>query len=335
MSRQSSLADRVRRDGIRQPLPYPGQRPGLWRDMTQTLAAQLGTNELPVVMADDVASWRNAEPRATPLDEIPMPAPPWPRCWIEYPSYSGRERRALYVRDVTALAYGDHGDNRWLDEHIELPPVMLQALDDARANGFGNEELGWAVFTVVFVSLAGEPGVVVGPVGMIGLVLNDKGAICGNRWAFTGGPEAEAQLTAKGATVDEWILASVDAGLWTMALCNMRNIVTELVRPPVRRRHRKRGNVAPTRFHVLRLQLPGGNRVGLDGLTAHDDGGEGVGLHLVRGHPAHYGDCCPGQHEPRKLLFGKHQGVYWIPAHMRGDPERGEVLKDYEPIVDR
>lgn len=56
---------------------------------------------------------------------------------------------------------------------------------------------------------------------------------------------------------------------------------------------------------------------------------EGVPLHSVVGHPAHYGNCCPGIHEPKGLLFGKISGRFFIPQHARGSRDHGEVEKSY------
>lgn len=47
-----------------------------------------------------------------------------------------------------------------------------------------------------------------------------------------------------------------------------------------------------------------------------------VPAHVCRGHFAEY-------IEERKL-FGKYTGRYWIPAHVRGNPELGTIEKDYE-----
>lgn len=44
--------------------------------------------------------------------------------------------------------------------------------------------------------------------------------------------------------------------------------------------------------------------------------------HLVRGNPARYTDAAP--------LFGKYVRTVWRPAHVRGNPKRGRVLKDYK-----
>lgn len=43
---------------------------------------------------------------------------------------------------------------------------------------------------------------------------------------------------------------------------------------------------------------------------------------LVLDHPCRF--------DRKGLLFGKHEGVYWVPQHLRGDPERGTVISDYE-----
>lgn len=55
-----------------------------------------------------------------------------------------------------------------------------------------------------------------------------------------------------------------------------------------------------------------------------------VPLTSIRGHFAHYGDCCPGGHEPRGLYFGKGSGRYWIPQHARGTLDAGERINRYE-----
>ncbi len=44
-------------------------------------------------------------------------------------------------------------------------------------------------------------------------------------------------------------------------------------------------------------------------------------LHICRGHFSTYSD--------EKPLFGKYPGTFWVPDHVRGTKERGEVVKDY------
>lgn len=56
----------------------------------------------------------------------------------------------------------------------------------------------------------------------------------------------------------------------------------------------------------------------------------GVPLTTVRGHYAHYGDCCPFRHDPKGLLFGRLEGKYWIPQHAIGSEEFGVNVNDYK-----
>lgn len=45
-------------------------------------------------------------------------------------------------------------------------------------------------------------------------------------------------------------------------------------------------------------------------------------MHIVRGHFSTYTEDRP--------LFGKYAGTFWIPAHIRGNQDKGIVTKDYE-----
>ena len=47
-------------------------------------------------------------------------------------------------------------------------------------------------------------------------------------------------------------------------------------------------------------------------------------LHMCRGHMADYRNG--------NGLFGKYKGVFFVPAHVRGTPRDGMVIKDYEFI---
>jgi hypothetical protein len=48
-------------------------------------------------------------------------------------------------------------------------------------------------------------------------------------------------------------------------------------------------------------------------------------LHICRGHFANYSEDKP--------LFGKVSGRFWIPAHVRGSGDAGEIKKDYKIVV--
>lgn len=87
--------------------------------------------------------------------------------------------------------------------------------------------------------------------------------------------------------------------------------------------------VAPSPKIRRRLKLPEVKRYTLR-IAGHaarprresDDPQKGImPFHLCRGHFAEY--------TAEKPLFGKHVGRFWIPPHVKGKKERGEVIKDY------
>lgn len=87
-----------------------------------------------------------------------------------------------------------------------------------------------------------------------------------------------------------------------------------------RNAYRLRGLFAPISYKSVRINPHAmhkyTNGCGIPGTLGS------VPLHLCRGHFAEYT-------EERKL-FGKYVGRYWIPPHVRGNPELGTVEKDYE-----
>jgi hypothetical protein len=126
--------------------------------------------------------------------------------------------------------------------------------------------------------------------------------------------------------------------LHTLNFMQCANIRTVYVQPPEKlaRKHRKRGHVKQglVGYHVLRISPSGPAQQ-----SRSNGNGEASGLvafHPVRGEFHHYGDCCPGLHPPKGLLFGRHTGRFWVPAHVRGNPERGVIVRDFElePVED-
>lgn len=112
-------------------------------------------------------------------------------------------------------------------------------------------------------------------------------------------------------------LTHVIALAFTFANCKnvVLNDVTEQLQPPSKIRRR--------------LKLPEVKRYTLN-IAGHvsrpsrdyNQGPQGVmPFHLCRGHFATYTD--------EKPLFGKHVGRFWIPPHMKGKKENGEIVKDY------
>lgn len=106
-------------------------------------------------------------------------------------------------------------------------------------------------------------------------------------------------------------------------LLECKNIALKKHEPPIagkeREYMRQNGFICSDDFYTLCVTI-GGQEV------EYGSSGElQVGkkrFHVCRGHFATYTE--------EKKLFGKYIGRYWIPAHMKGDPELGTIEKDYE-----
>lgn len=72
------------------------------------------------------------------------------------------------------------------------------------------------------------------------------------------------------------------------------------------------------RYHVLNIE-PMKQVLSTEGGVEHN--GLKKALHICRGHFVHY--------SAEKPLFGKYEGTFWKPAHVRGSIEQGAVVKDY------
>lgn len=265
-----------------------------------------------VIVADDVAAWSRADPQEKRLTDYGRLIPPWGTTWVEYPNATGHERRGTWTMSSRAPSLAafrddvDAGKGWWGD-------LVAGAVADAEGNGVDPAGPGHMATTLIYVEARKQ---IFGPVGAFCLVLDADGFLQGNRW-----------MNFEMAHGDEkWMMAVLTPMLDTFELLHMRNVTLREHRPDPVRRDRKRGNLPPVRYSTLRLHLP---RQGTAGGT-----GVGVGIspgqHIVAGHAAHYGDCCAGQHAPNKRLFGRHEGVYWVPSHLRGSRDHGTVTTDLE-----
>jgi hypothetical protein len=112
--------------------------------------------------------------------------------------------------------------------------------------------------------------------------------------------------------------------LMSCALLHCKNVTMDRVEPTAmwspqqQRKALRTGHRPPVTHHVLRLRLPQEARTHAPTPQEERDVSSGVRFHLCRGHFKHL--THPRYKEP---------GLYWWPAHWRGDPALGVTLKDY------
>lgn len=267
---------------------------------------------MPIIVADNVATYlRNGGIREFTLEDIPCLTPPWPNFWIESQRVTpGSRQRSAFWMQGHDLRDGEVRDTLdWVGK----------ATADAVANGFDADALRFALLLVNYVE---DRKRVIGPLAAVTLVLDEYGRCKGNHYIWLG-PEEDPEI----------ILISAATALQTISFMHCKNVVTDVVRPEPKlsRAHRRRHGHDLVDYRTVRLVVP--RRTSGPSPT-----GSGLGdrpMHIATGHYGHYGNCCPGPdgHPPKGLLFGKLEGRYWIPTHLRGNPQYGQTRRDYNVTV--
>ncbi len=113
--------------------------------------------------------------------------------------------------------------------------------------------------------------------------------------------------------------------LLALSFMHCKNVARVEVQPPPKlsRAHARRHGAPLVKYYTLQIDP-------MREVLRREGDSERVGLkkalHICRGHFAHYDD---------KPLFGKYQGTFWRPSHVRGSGQHGIVVKDYavkEPV---
>lgn len=104
-------------------------------------------------------------------------------------------------------------------------------------------------------------------------------------------------------------------------LMALRNVSSQLraIDKPLQKARLRRGAPPLTEYHVLTVTLPGKARQG-GAVTLTAKTGEPLPLQLI-----------PGQYRDYREhgLFGKYKGIFWVPAHARGNANEGVIKKQY------
>lgn len=171
-----------------------------------------------------------------------------------------------------------------------------------------------------FMWLFGKPRPM-GPLAEVRLWLDEEGCAKLNHegqqtiqaYPFTAGLRDNAQ-NAKDALWQVLNIAQLG-----FAFCHCKNVAISDVYPTRQeRRTAERSGLPAVIYRTLAIDP---NRT--QTIAPHHDpqGKRETRLHICRGHFATYRDDAP--------LFGKYVGTFWIPAHVRGSSDVGEVKKDY------
>lgn len=89
-----------------------------------------------------------------------------------------------------------------------------------------------------------------------------------------------------------------------------------------RRQMERKQQPPPQKYYTLKIE-PMKEVLRKEGNIEHN--GLKKALHICRGHFRNY--------KEGKGLFGKYHGQYWIPMHVKGNIENGEIIKDYKVVI--
>lgn len=315
-------------------LPDDTMAPGLNRDSArqrcELMRRSLG--KVPVLCLDNVASMYASSPKQEwDLREIPNMAPPWSWFFVEWnqprefniggqlqSTPAGQvgvfvlalrvDRSADCFAELMQVWSGVIGAGTSVNADTLVDPatsdIIRQWLDTAK----------WVLMTDVFFTLSGPP--LNGQPLWNGLhhfvTVNADGRYIGHN--------ASGVSVASMHRIDSQFIGSlltiIALGL-SFTHCKNVTSVSATAGIPSDKWHR-RTKTPKVRYYVLAIDhlrqiLKRDGQLETNGL--------GVALHICRGNFAHYTADNP--------LFGKYEGTFWRPAHVRGNEKRGRVLKDY------
>lgn len=265
--------------------------------------------ELPIPVVDATALYDEQAQRTKIhlYEDHPCCLPPWDAAWIGY-----RNRYGNLMVSLLVASDADDNERKALWDSTEF-----------------NDMANTAHVIYAWTWCGGQTGdgqrmPTFGPFLRTDLAMDADGKLLDVHWArLTGaydGWEPEHDTAIRLAIIG------------TLNLMNCRNI--ELVRKPydrpARRRAMRLGGTGKGLFESVLHINTGRTTVRRSGaLREASEVSPATRLTTVRGHPAHYGNCCPSTHEPRGLLFGKYTGRVWIPQTSRGEREVGTVAQTF------
>jgi hypothetical protein len=302
------LADLVVADRVRLPPAFLDQPDGATKGAALNEAVRGLLDRAPIIDATDVAEQIFASDSPLALSDFPLLAPPFPQFWLEY-------RRPPSAGAKTPKRWGV-----WV---IEIPHEGIQRFIAGREKEWP-AETWWGLGMTLYAEMDGQP---YGPACLWDIALDSRGL----------GLQADWQGTT---AVPRELADKAERSLATLMLCSLqtisflhcRNVRTEPASTPPRvaAKQAKKLGRPPLRYSVVKIapfgsKGSGGGRGGPSGPRRY---------HTVPGGFHHYGNCCPGVHEPHGLAFGKREGMFWVPMHARGNRRKGVVAHDYEIVLD-
>jgi hypothetical protein len=265
------------------------------------------------------------------LTDLPTIVPPHPVCFVETRRPSSddwwffREWKSGEEWGALLLTYDWVAEGAVEEGEDGITIFIPGNGDDGEPTAV---EARWTVVSYWFIRAPGRR-VVRGPLwsAVTHLDVDGRGIkLAGGRMASTAHPldfaDPDRKPDGYSSLVRQFGLPIFTA----FAFCHCKNVrrIENEGRYPSRQMRRaaeRKGEPPPTRFYTIEIDpmrevLKREGQVETLGLKK--------ALHICRGHFAEYGD-----EFGKGKLFGRYEGRFWVPAHVRGSAESGMVGKDY------
>lgn len=243
------------------------------------------------------------------FEDHPEITPPWPEAILGFVNIHGN---AIVMQVHTYPWNGTEPsrDDWYTDNDVDWPDV------------------GWIAETSIFAGgghTNGRPLGTTGPCHLLRHAISTSGAPVDINWVslmMGRGYRGVAGDNTDDPNKDTWLAATATLG-GSLNFLNLRNVeVAEPHRPRPQRRRLARAGVTVQTIVVR----PPGKRSNHTSTEARPMGDLDTPLSPVRGHVSRYGPKYDAG-----LLFGKHEGQFWVPGHVRGrNTTNSEVpVRDY------
>jgi hypothetical protein len=273
--------------------------------LTNAASADFLRMRIPVIDASLVAEQVFGAPMMS-LEDFPCLRLPWPMCWIEFARPRGVSQRI---------------PERWGFAVIDMDIETFARNAQAR-NWPTDAEYGFIM--TLYIQ---EHGQALGPCATWEVAVDERGIGITADYTILNADQAwEKENDQREHDFARMTFTALQA--ITFFHCRNVHVVPGEAPPP---------KVAAKQVKKLGRPLLAYSVVKIDPFRTRQARGEGLGgaasarrLHTVPGHYSHFGNCCPGVHEPHGKAFGTLTGMFWVPPHVRGDLEAGAVVHDYE-----
>lgn len=266
-------------------------------NLTKNMISEIDNSE--IILIDNVAEyfWKSEQDEWDLEKDFPNLAPPFERFWMEYSMPSG-------------VLHFD-GENNRLDSNGTRVGVLFSSVDITKSGA------KWGLLMSLFL---GNSDHVNNDYFMYGLAIDKEGIIAkhGGKVEYMACIPERIKATERIQEIYDELFVNVYPALLAISFLHCKNVEIIPRKPDDEKNKRRNRNSSKIKYKVLEIEP-------MKKVLREEGKSKSLGLkqslHICRGH---FKDFSKG-----KGLFGKYKDMFWWDSQVRGNIEKGIVLKDY------